>query len=168
MIVIVPLRPGTRRVFERFAALACPPELVGQHLMPALLHEFELQVACLPAGVRRAVGPTLLIFNQTARLGAGGRGRSFVRLDRPTADAYLSKVLQRRRGVLSGAVRLVKSLVVLCYYELPTVKAQLGYHPEAYIAQVAARRLASYGAEIAAAESASLRDDAKRGPAQAR
>jgi hypothetical protein len=152
----MPFSPGTRRVFERFAALACPPELEGLQLMAALLEEFERHVACLPAGARRAVGPTLVIFNHAARF--GGRGRSFVRLDQPAAEAYLSKILRRRKGALSGAVRLVKSLVVMCYYELPEVKAQLGYRPEAYIARVAAARLARYGPEIAAAEVASLQD----------
>jgi hypothetical protein len=156
MMQSVPLRPGTRRIFERFAALVCPPELVGQQLMPDLVREFEAQLACLPGAVRGIVGPTLRTVNQTARLGGGGR--TLRRLDPATADAYLSRVLQPGRGPLSEAVRLVKGLVVLCYYELPAVKAQLGYHPEAYIAEVSARRLARYGAEIAAAEAESLTD----------
>jgi hypothetical protein len=153
----MPFILGTRRIFERFAALACPPELVARQLMPALLAEFERTLACLPAGARRAVGPTLILFNQAARF-RGGRGRSFLRMDQRTAEAYLSQVLRRRKGALAGATRLVKGLVVMCYYELPEVKAQLGYRPDEYIAQVSARRLATYGPEIAAAEAASLRD----------
>jgi hypothetical protein len=79
-------------------------------------------------------------------------------MDQRTAEAYLSQVLRRRKGALAGATRLVKGLVVMCYYELAEVKAQLGYRPDEYIAQVSARRLATYGPEIAAAEAASLRD----------
>jgi hypothetical protein len=156
--LIMPFPLGTRRIFERFATLACPPELAERQLMPALLAEFERQLACLPAGGRRMVGPTLLLFNQAARFGGRGRGRSFVRLDDRRAEAYLAKVLHRRKGALAGAVRLIKGLVVMCYYELPDVKAQLGYRPEEYIAQVSARRLATYGPEIAAAEAASLEE----------
>jgi hypothetical protein len=146
--LIMPFTPGTRRIFERFAQLACPPELVTAHLMPALVDEFERHLACLPAAARRTVAPTLFLFNQAARL---RRGRCFVGLDQGDAEAYFSNVLYRRQGALSAAVRLVKGLVVMCYYELPAVKAQLGYHPEAYIAGVAARRLERYGHEIEAA-----------------
>jgi hypothetical protein len=46
----------------------------------------------------------------------------------------------------------VKGVFVLCYYELPEVKDRLGYHPDAYVAKVAARRLARYGNEIRAVE----------------
>lgn len=154
------MRPGARRVLQRFAALACPPELVQGQLMPDLLREFELQLACLPPAVRRAVPPILLVFDQAARLRAGGGFRRFVRLDDTRADAYLRSVLDRRDGALPGAARLVKSLVVMCFYELPAVKAQLGYRPEEYIAQVSARRLASYGPDIVAAQAASLEDSA--------
>lgn len=128
--------------------------------MPDLLQDFDLQLACLPAGARRIVSPTLRLFNQSARLRAGGRGRSFMRLDDGRADAYLRTVLDGR-GALPDAVRLVNSLMVMCYYELPAVKDRLGYRPEAYIAEVSARRLASYGSEIAAAEAASLGDPAE-------
>jgi hypothetical protein len=154
------LRPGARRVFERFAALACPPDLVELGLMPDLLREFELQLRCLPAGARRLVAPTLRLFNQSARLRPGGRGRSFARLEDARADAYLRAMLDGR-GALPDAVRLVKSLVVMCYYELPPVKQRLGYRPEVYIGEVSARRLARYGAQIAAAEAASAGDQAE-------
>jgi hypothetical protein len=157
-MVIMPLRPGTCRVFERFAALACPPQLLAGGLMPDLRREFELQLACLPAVVRRLVPATLLVFDQAARLRAGGGFRRFARLDDASADAYLRMVLDRRRGALPAGVRLVKSLVVMCFYELPGVRAQLGYRPQEYIAQVAARRLARYGPDIAAAVDASQAD----------
>ena len=44
----------------------------------------------------------------------------------------------------------------MCYYELPEVKEQLGYRPDAYIAAVSQRRLRSYGAQIRAGEAAVL------------
>jgi hypothetical protein len=40
----------------------------------------------------------------------------------------------------------------MAYYELPEVKAQLGYDPASYVKEVTARRLARHGAEIRAAE----------------
>jgi hypothetical protein len=49
--------------------------------------------------------------------------------------------------------------VVMCYYELPEVKEQLGYRPDAYIAAVSRRRLDRYGPEIRAGEAAVLERD---------
>ena len=73
-------------------------------------------------------------------------------------------MLARRRGGLAAVVQRLKGLVVMCYYELPEVKEQLGYRPGPYIAAVSRRRLASYGAEIRAGEAAVLAPD----PAAAR
>jgi hypothetical protein len=109
-------------------------------------------LACLPAPARRLVGPGLGLFDQCARFSGG---RRFTRLADARADAYLRHVLYRRSGPVANLVRLAKSVVVLCYYELPEVKAALGYDPDTYIAEVAARRLARYGAEIRAVEQAS-------------
>ena len=146
----------TRRVLERFATVICPPELVGLRLLTSLVAEFEAQVACLPPLGRRLVVPTLRVLNQTARLRGGGR--SFVRLTDARADAYLRRLLYARTGPFSTAVRLVKTLVVLCYYELPEVRLALGYDPAPYIAAVTARRRATYGPQIEAAERDALRD----------
>ena len=42
----------------------------------------------------------------------------------------------------------------MCYYELPPVQREIGYHPAPYIAAVTRRRLASYGPAIRAGEAA--------------
>jgi hypothetical protein len=93
-------------------------------------------------------------FDQGARLYPPARGRRFVHLADDVADAYYRSVLARRGAGL--ALQRVKGLVVMCYYELPEVKEQLGYRPDAYIAAVSQRRLRSYGAQIRAGEAAVL------------
>jgi hypothetical protein len=55
--------------------------------------------------------------------------------------------------------RRLKGLIVMCYYELPEVKGEIGYHPDPYIAAVSQRRLARYGAQIRAGEAAVLAGD---------
>jgi hypothetical protein len=132
-------------VLERLAVLVCPPELDALGLRTALLREVRLQLGCLPAVARRAVGPALWAFE----IGALARtGRRFTRLDVARADAYLRSVLYGRSG--GTVLRLVKSVVVLCYYDLPEVRSALGYHPNDYVAEVKARRIALYGKEIGA------------------
>jgi hypothetical protein len=133
------------RTLERIAELVCARTPVP----PGLLADVEAQIACLPTVSRRAVGPALRAFDQAARL---RYGRRFTRLDDARADAWLRHVLYHRHGPLATAVRLVKSLVVFCWYELPEVRAAIGYTPDAYVAEVTARRLARYGEQIRAAE----------------
>jgi len=137
--------PVSGSVLERLAVLVCPPELDALGLRTTLLREVALQLGCLSPVARRAVSPALWLFE----IGALPRtGRMFTRLDDARADAYLRTVLYGRSG--GSVLRLVTSVVVLCYYDLPEVRAALGYHPDDYVAEVKARRIALYGKEIEA------------------
>jgi len=155
----VRLRAPVRRIVTRFAAVVCPPEVSSGQLTDGLLDEFELLLGAMPAGVRRSIPVVFVVFDQAARLYPRARGRRFARLGDQAADAYLRAVLARRAGGLATVVQRLKGLVVMCYYELPEVKEQLGYRPGPYIAAVSRRRLASYGAEIRAGEAAVLAPD---------
>jgi hypothetical protein len=140
----------------RFAGVACPPEVRSGELTEQTLVEFELLLGVIPRGVRRSIPFIFVLFDQAARLYPRARGRRFVRLGDREADAYLRAVLARPGGGLTTVVQRLKGLVVLCYYELPEVKEQLGYRPDAYIAAVSRRRVDSYGPEIRAGEAAAL------------
>src|SRR6266702_3241495 len=82
----------------------------------------------------------------------------FARLADLEAEAYLRAVLARGGG-LATMVQRLRGLVVMCYYELPEVKVQLGYRPDAYIAAVSRRRVDRYGPEIRAGEAAVVARD---------
>lgn len=150
-------KPGTgrlaaplRRVVARLAEIACPPG-PDRTRTERLLAEFEATLSVLSASVRRLVVVALVAFDQGARLYPRARARRFARLDDATAQAYFRAALAR-----APALALVKGLVVMCYYELPDVKEQIGYRPDDYIALVSQRRLATYGAQILAGEAAVL------------
>jgi hypothetical protein len=149
------LRPGARRIAARFAGVACPPEVRTGNLTGKLLAEFEAMLQVLPPAVRWSVRGGLAAFDQGTRLYPRARGRRFVHLADADAEAYFRAVLARQGG-LGAAVQRIKGLIVCCYYELPEVKEQLGYRPDAYIAAVSQRRLASYGPQIQAGEAAVL------------
>jgi hypothetical protein len=51
-------------------------------------------------------------------------------------------------GALHQYAKGIKSAIALSYWELPTVKEKLEYHPEQWIAEVAARRLRDYADDI--------------------
>ena len=154
------LSARVRQIAVRFAGVVCPPEVRTADLAGRAVGEFELLLGVLPRGVRRSIQSALVVFDQSARLYPQARGRRFARLGDHEADAYFRAVLDRRRGGFAAALQRLKGLVVMCYYELPEVKEQLAYRPDPYIATVSQRRLASYGAQIRAAEAAALAPDA--------
>ena len=139
------LGPRLRAVVTRFAEVACPPEIAVNGTAGTLIAEFEALLSALPAATRTGLTSALLAFDQGARLSPRSRGRRFTRLPAPDAEAYFRSVLARR-GAAGSALRTIKGLIVLCYHELPQVKEQLGYQPDAYMASVARRRLTTYGA----------------------
>src|SRR5271165_4087487 len=130
------LHASMRPIVARFAQVVCPPELVTGDLTDDLLAGFESLLAVLPSGVRRSVQAAFVAFDRGARLYPPARGRRFARLGDADAEAYFRAVLARRRGGIATALQRVKALVVMCYYELPEVKDQLGYRPDGYIAAV--------------------------------
>jgi hypothetical protein len=150
---------AARRIVARFAEIVCPPEVRAGNLTDRLLAEFEAMLDVWPSAVRWSVRGGLVAFDQGARLYPRARGRRFVQLADDDANAYFRAVLARQAGGLGPALQRIKGLVVMCYYELPEVKDQLGYRPDAYIAAVSRRRLAFYGPQIRAGETALLTPD---------
>jgi hypothetical protein len=112
-------------------------------------------LASVQPAARHALSAALIVFDCAARLNPRARGRRFIRLGDQAADRYVRTLLARSGG-LSSAVRRLKGLIVMCYYELPEVKEEIGYRPDPYIAAVSRRRLARYGAQIQAGEAAAL------------
>ena len=105
----------------------------------------------LPPAARKALAATLVLLDQGARLYPPSRGRRFVRLDDRVADAYVRALLARHH-VAAEMIRRLKSVVTMCYYELPEVQREIGYDPGPYIAAVSRRRLESYSPQIRATE----------------
>src|SRR5215470_118617 len=154
---VTPLRAPARRTVIRLAEIVCPPELHAGGLAGQLLAEFEAMIAVMPATIRRPLLIGLAAFDQGSRLFPAACGRRFARLPDQVAEAYFRAVLNRRGA--GTVLTRIKGLLVLCYYELPDVKEQIGYRPEPYIAAVSRRRLASYRAEIEAGEAAVFAGD---------
>jgi len=107
------------------------------------------------------VAAAFVALDQGARVYPPSRGRRFTRLDDQAAEAYIRTLLSR--GPAAELVQRIKGLVVMCYYELPAVQREIGYHPAPYIAAVSRRRLESYGPQIRAGEAAVTEPDADAG-----
>jgi hypothetical protein len=133
--------------------MVCPPEVRAGHRADRVLREFGLMLGSLPPAARKALATALAVLDQGARLYPPSRGRRFARLDDRVAGAYVGALLARRDAA-GEVVRRLKSVVVVCYYDLPEVQREIGYDPAPYIAAVARRRLESYAPQIRAAEAA--------------
>jgi hypothetical protein len=123
------------------------------HRTDRVLAQFELMLDALAPTARKALTVAIVVLDQGARLYPPSRGRRFSELDDQAAEAYIRAMLARR-GDAGEVARRLKGLVVMCYYELPTVQREIGYNPAPYIAAVSRRRLESYGAQIRAGETA--------------
>jgi hypothetical protein len=142
-----------RRITRRFAEVVCPPGMREHHRTDRVLAEFELVLGALAPTARKGLIAVFVLLDQGARLYPRARGRRFSRLDDQAAEAYI-RALLTRRGTPAQLLQRLRGLVVMCYYELPTVQREIGYRPAPYIAAVSRRRLESYGPEIQAGEAA--------------
>ena len=138
---------------RRFAEVVCPPGMRAHHRTDRVLAEFELVLAALNPAARKALTAAVVALDHGARLYPRSRGRRFSRLDDQAAEAYI-RALLARGGFRAQLVYRLRGMVVMCYYELPTVQREIGYRPAPYIAAVSRRRLEAYGPEIAAGEAA--------------
>ena len=142
-----------QHVARRFAELVCPPEIRAGQRADRVLGELGLMLGSLPPAARKALAAGLVLLDQGARLYPPSRGRRFARLGDEVADRYVRAVLARR-GPAAELIRRLKSVITMCYYELPEVQREIGYDPAPYIAAVSRRRLESYGPDIRAGEAA--------------
>jgi hypothetical protein len=126
-----------------------------------VLGEFGLMLGSLPPAARKALAVALAGVEQGARLYPPSRGRRFTRLDDRVAAAYV-RALLARPDPAAALVRRLKSVIVMCYYELPEVQREIGYDPEPYIAAVSRRRLDRYGPQIRAHEAGRVGSDEDR------
>src|SRR5438552_14134729 len=121
---------------RRFAEIVCPPEVREGGRTDRVLREFGLMLGALPPAARRALAFALLAVDQGARL---RWGRRMSRLDDRAAEAYLRALLGRGGpvgGLVAEMVERLRGVMVMCYYELPEVRREIGYDPGRYIAAV--------------------------------
>jgi len=147
------LRGQARRIAARFAEVVCPPEVLTGRRTDLVLAEFERLLQVQRPYVRRTVSAGFVVLDRAAQLHPRCGGRRFVRLADEAAESHV-RMLLTGRGAAAALARRLKGLLVLCYYELPQVKEEIGYLPDPYIAMVSQRRLRLYAAEIQAGEAA--------------
>jgi hypothetical protein len=130
-----------RRMLAPLARVVCTDEAAP--LTDAMLEHVELTMRAFPTFLRIGMIVGAFVFEY-------GALRPFSSRPRASQEAYFRAWWTSRFAVLRQLAKGLKSVLALAYWEQPSVKARLQYHPEQWIAEVAARRLRDYGADIAA------------------
>ena len=158
-----------RRALIALAPVICTDAVRG--LEERLADEVELFLRSVPAHVRLALLTALGVFDASARLVPSSWLRSFARLDPARAERHFARFWHSPVGLLHHLARGLKMIVSYAYYELPEVKARLGYDPDAWIDRVRRERLARWADDVAAHDRLVLAPDPLRpagpGPAPA-
>jgi hypothetical protein len=134
-----------RGTVAQAARVVCPDDLDALGLVEEVVLRVEHGLRSYPIGVRTAFVAGLATLEASAVL---RHGRRFSRLGGAEARAFYAAWWRSRVGPLRQLARTLKMTLALAYYDLPAVKARLEYHPDAWIAEAARRRLERYGIDI--------------------
>jgi hypothetical protein len=144
------LPASLRPCVSRLARVVCTSAIDEHGLADAVVDHVALSMRSFPPHIRMALIAGLTALEQGARLHPGARGRSFSASAPAVQDAVFASLWRSPIPLVKQAIKGLKGLVALAYWDHPAVRERLGYAPEVWSAEVNARRLATYGAEIAA------------------
>ena len=135
-----------RAPFAALAQMVCPPDGLTDELVVATVDEVASIVLVLSPWAQRAVRGLATALEHGTR--AWG-GRPFSSLNRKDAGIALDRW---NRGPARMGIRLLRDLVLVAYYEQPSVRRGVGYEPDQFIAANKVERLKHWSDDIVAHE----------------
>jgi hypothetical protein len=143
-------------VLAPIVRVVCPGGVTRFSLVDHVIDHMELSLRALPAALRAGLELGLIAYDA----GAIARyGRPSTRLTPPQAERWFAFWWKSPLMPQRELAKAIKILALMAYYEMPPVKAELGYTPEAWIDKVKARRLQVYAADIRAHEASLIEPD---------
>lgn len=140
------LRPAVAAVARVVTNNACDQDALTDTVVDGV----DEILATFPPHLRWGLLLGLTVFEFSARLWPSAGLRPFSRVPAPAALRIFSAWWHSPVFAIRQWAKGIKSLVALVYWDHPQIRERIGFTPEAWIAKVAARRLASYGPQIAA------------------
>lgn len=137
---------GARRVLRALALVICSDEVEKRGLTEAVLDEVERMVRATPTVMRVALRLGLWAFEWSALFVCG---LPFSRLQPERRSAWFRRWFSGH-GLGQKFAYGIKGLVAFAFFEQPSLRDELHYHPDEWIAEVAKRRLERWGAEVRA------------------
>jgi len=142
------LSKGARRTLAPLVRVVCTDEVETLGLTDQVIDQVELTMRSIPSYLRLGLRVGRFFFEWGALVLPSTFGRRFSSLSAEKQLTYFRQWWTNPLFILRQAVKGMKSLIALGYWDLPVVRDRLAYHPERWIAEVAARRLRDYGAEV--------------------
>ena len=134
-----------RKTLAPLARIICTSEVEELGLTTQMVDGIELTMRAFPAFLRAGLVVGTFAFEWG---GLFVSLRPFSAMSPERQEKYFASWWGSRVGALHQYAKGIKSAVCLAYWELPAVKDKLEYHPEQWIAEVAARRLRDYADDI--------------------
>jgi choline dehydrogenase-like flavoprotein len=147
-----PLPRWSRRSVDRFCRVACDLDAAPPDALDDLNQEIAAHLAAMPRHLRALLPTGFLVFNQAARLRRASFPRPFSALSPAAAEAYFVAMSRSGRTWQRSLTKLLRSFVLTNHYDLPQVRARVGYRPDPYIKVIARERRQRYAREIEAAD----------------
>lgn len=153
-----PLPRRLRRTLATLARAVCAPRPseATPATFEALGDEVERFLGSVPLAARLGITGMLWAIELAPMTSPRTLGRGYSALDDARAAALYGRWW---RGPLHPVAKLLKMVVSFSWYELPQVKAAMGYRPERWIDEVSRRRAATWADEIRRGERAVLAPD---------
>lgn len=148
-----------RQLIARLAEVLCPPSPSPIELAGPIAQHTQLSMRAFPGPARAALVAGMRTYDEAARLYPGSGGKPARQLSAEVGGRYFASWWKSRIGLQREFAKGVKGLICLAYYELPEVKAHIGYTPEAWIESVKRRRLSVYKEAIDAHQAAIVAPD---------
>jgi hypothetical protein len=137
-----------RPALAQAARVLCPEELETLGLVDHVVDYVELQLRAFPRALRVGMVAGLQTLETSAALRPARLGVPFSRLPLDEARAWFRGFWESPVGPLRQLAKALKALVSLAYYDSAPLRERLSYHPDAWIAERARRRLEVFGADI--------------------
>jgi hypothetical protein len=141
-----------RAVLRALAPIACSARVRELDLIEDVVQGVEDFVGATPPLIGGALRLGIAVFEWSAALSPAHPGRRFTQLDPAQQEAWFERWWHAELAPLREFARRSKGLLAAVYYELDPIRAEIEYHPERWIAQVARRRIDRYGDQIRARE----------------
>jgi hypothetical protein len=135
------LRPAVAQA----ARACCPSELDELGLADQVVDYVELQLRAFPSGLRAGMVAGIAALEAGAAL---RHGRRFSRLPAGEALRWWRSWWDSPIGPCRQLARGLKALIALAFYDSKPMRARLEYHPDAWIAEAARRRLERWDDDI--------------------
>jgi hypothetical protein len=137
-----------RRMFAPLVPIICTDEAVELGLVDDVIEQVELSMRAFPPFLRLGLIMGSLLFEFGAVFLPSSRLRTFSRMTRAQQEKYFRRFWHSKFGLFHQLAKGLKAAVSLGYWSLPPVLERMAYHPDRWIAEVAARRVRDYADDI--------------------